>query len=366
MTDLNLENLEIWLKRKLPKERGLSIEQIGGGQSNPTWFVTWGNARLVLRKKPAGDLLPGAHAIEREFRVLNALAQTDVPVPKALWLEEDPKILGTPFYVMERLDGRVFSDSTLPDVSAQDRRAMYLDMARAMARLHNVQPVAIGLGDFGKPGNYYERQIRRWSAQYQTSRGARIPALDEVIDWLTVNLPADDGLVSIAHGDFRLGNMMFHPTEPRVIAILDWELSTLGHPMADLGFCVIPWFSTPDEYGGLKGTQWQASGIPESYEFVEEYLKAAHSGAALDTFHVAFALFRFAVIFRGIADRAAAGSAASQDATELGPLAIRFSERAREIIQAQPFPKISAKGVENVSVSQGVNLPFGGTGKLCL
>lgn len=348
MTDLNLIALETWLGQKLPNESGLSVERIGGGQSNPTWFVTWGKARMVLRKKPSGDLLPGAHAIEREFRVLNALSQTDVPVPRALWLEEDASVLGTPFYVMDRLDGRVFSECSLPNLSVEERRAMYLDMACTLARLHNVRPDQIGLGDFGKPGNYFERQIRRWSSQYHASSGARIDALDQVINWLGKNMPQTDNVVSIAHGDFRLGNMMFHPTEPRVIAVLDWELSTLGHPMADLGFCVIPWFSTPDEYGGIKGTDWRALGIPEFTDFVDAYLKTAQDATRLETFHVVFALFRFAVIFRGIADRAAAGNAASQEATELGPLAIRFSERARKLIHESPFSQVSAKGENNV------------------
>ncbi len=324
--------LAAWLGARLPGGGMPRLTRIGGGQSNPTWFVDWGGARLVLRKKPQGPILPGAHAVEREFRVLRALAQTDVPVPRALWLEEDPGILGTPFYVMERLEGRVFTDTRLPGLSPEARRAMYLDMARVLARLHAVRPDTVGLADFGKPGNYFARQIARWSAQYANSPGPRIAALDHLGTWLAANMPADDGAVSIAHGDFRLGNLMFHPSEPRVIAVLDWELSTLGHPLADLGFCAIPWHSAPEEYGGLLGTDWQQAGIPSRDEFVAEYLAHARPTGPLLPFHIAFALFRFAVIFVGIADRARAGSAASTNAAALGPLAERFAQRALAVI----------------------------------
>jgi aminoglycoside phosphotransferase (APT) family kinase protein len=233
---------------------------------------------------------------------------------------------------MERLEGRVFSDCALPGLDPDTRRAMYLDMARTLARLHAVRPDAVGLGDYGRPGNYFERQIARWTKQYHGSTGPRIAALDRLVDWLPANMPPDDGAVSIAHGDFRLGNMMFHPTEPRVIGVLDWELSTLGHPLADLGFCVLPWHSAPDEYGGILGTPWQAAGIPARDDFVAEYMAHALPTAPLLPFHVAFALFRFAVIFVGIADRARAGSAASAEAASLGPLAGRFAARALEVI----------------------------------
>jgi len=329
---IDAQALAGWLAAHLPG-RGLpALQRIGGGQSNPTWFVDWGDARLVLRKKPEGPILPGAHAVEREFRVLRALQDTDVPVPRALWLEEDPAILGTPFYVMERLEGRVFDDTTLPGVTPEDRREMYLDMARVLARLHAVRPETVGLADFGKPGNYFARQIARWSAQYAASTGPRIAALDRLVDWLPANMPEDDGAVSIAHGDYRVGNLMWHPAEPRVTAVLDWELSTLGHPLADLGFCVIPWHSGPDEYRGLRGTDWRAGGIPDRDTFVAEYHAHARPTGPLLPFHIAFALFRFAVIFVGIADRARAGSAAGDDAAALGPLADRFANRAIEVI----------------------------------
>ncbi|WP_372572238.1 phosphotransferase family protein [Ruegeria jejuensis] len=333
MTTLDLAPLETWLAAKLPDQSGLTAEPISGGQSNPTWFVTWGTRELVLRKKPDGPILKGAHAVEREFRVLHALAETDVPVPNALWLEEDPSIVGTPFYLMDRLDGRVISDCTLPDISPEHRREMYLDMARTMARMHAVRPDQVGLGDYGRPGNYFERQINRWTRQYQDSTGPRIAELDMLVEWLPANMPEDDGAISIAHGDFRLGNMMFHPTEPRVIAVLDWELSTLGQPLADLGFCIMPWLTTPEEYGGILGTDWEDGGIPTMDEFVAEYFAHAIPTAALKPFHVAFAFFRFAVIFVGIADRARAGNAASAEAARLAPLAERFAIRAQQAIE---------------------------------
>lgn len=329
---IDAQALAGWLGYRFPGHGLNSLNRISGGQSNPTWFVDWGDTQLVLRTKPQGSILPGAHAIEREFRVLQALEGSDVPVPRALYLEEDTNILGRPFYVMERLAGRVFEDSSLPGVPPSQRREMYLDMARALARLHAIRPENVGLTDFGKPGNYFARQIARWSAQYAASTGPRIAALDRLVNWLPTNMPPDDSAVSIAHGDFRVGNLMFHPTEPRVVGVLDWELSTLGHPLADLGFCVIPWQSGPDEYRGLKGTDWRAGGIPERAEFLAEYYSHARPTGPLLPFHRAFALFRFAVIFVGIADRARDGSAAGDDAAALAPLAERFANRAVEVI----------------------------------
>lgn len=332
MTAPDAEALGDWLTARLETERGaggrVHLTPVTGGQSNPTWLLDWGGWQLVLRMKPGGPILPGAHAIEREFRVLRALQGTDVPVPKALALEEDADVLGTPFYVMERLQGRVFSDTTLPGLSPDCRRACYLSVFETLAALHRVRPEAVGLADFGRSGNYFERQIARWSKQYAASGGPRIRALERLAEWLPANMPPDDGRVAIAHGDFRIGNLMFHPTEPRVIGVLDWELSTLGHPLADLGFCVMPWHSAPEEYGGLLGTRWRAVGIPEQAECVAHYDAHALPGPSLQPFHIAFALFRFAVIFVGIADRARAGSAADPQAARLAPLAERFALRA--------------------------------------
>lgn len=315
----------------------LSLERIGGGQSNPTFFVTHGARRMVLRKKPAGPILPGAHAVEREFRVLKALGQTDVPVPKVFLFCEDTSIVGTPFYLMERVEGRVFHDCALGDAAPADRQPLYFAMADAMAKLHAVDPAAIGLADYGKPGSYFARQIARWSRQYDESPSQRIPALEHVIGWLKENQPEDDAEVSIAHGDFRLGNMLFHPTRPEVVAILDWELSTLGHPLADLGFCCMPWHTSPDEYGGILGLDWVAMRLPEESRFIARYYASAKPTPQLEPFHIAFALFRFAVIFVGIADRARAGTAASGNADAVGTLAERFAVRAGQVI-ARAYP----------------------------
>lgn len=334
-TDFKPGALRGFLDARFGKSGHFEIEKISGGQSNPTYFVTHGDRRMVLRKKPAGPILPGAHAIEREYRVISALYPADVPVPRPVLLHEDPELLGTPFYLMERVEGRVFEDCALPELAPEERRDIWMALADAMALMHSVRPEDVGLGDYGKPGNYFERQIGRWTKQWRQSESDPIPALDKLAEWLPANLPEDDGMVRLAHGDFRMGNMLFHPTEPRVVAILDWELSTLGHPLADLGFCVVPWHSTPDEYGGILGRDQGALGIPCESEFVTRYMEGAPDSAPLLPFHKAFALFRFAVIFVGIADRARAGSAVAENAADVGPLAERFAERALEIVEGR-------------------------------
>jgi aminoglycoside phosphotransferase (APT) family kinase protein len=288
---------------------------------------------VVLRKQPNGPILRGAHAVDREYRVLSALHPVGVPVPRPVLYHEDADLIGTPFYLMERVDGRVFPDSALAAAYASERRALWMALADAMAKMHGVRPDAVGLGDFGRPGNYFQRQIARWSKQWEESPSDAIPELDRLAAWLVENQPDDDGHVSLAHGDYRMGNVIFHPSEPRVVAILDWELSTLGHPLADLGFCCMAWHTGPDEYGGILGLDRDALGLPSEDEFVAHYMERSPGMAPLTTFHKAFALFRFSVIWVGIADRVRAGTAAGADATLHGSMARKLALRGIEVIE---------------------------------
>ena len=326
--------LKPFLDQRFGRAGETRLERIGGGQSNPTFYLDHGDHRMVLRKQPAGPILKGAHAVDREFRVLSALAGTDVPVPKPILYYPERDLVGTPFYLMERLEGRVFPDASLPGVEKAERRAIYLETASTLARLHQINPAEIGLADFGRSGSYFERQLARWSNQWRASPTKDIPALDRLAEWLAANLPPDDGQMAIAHGDFRIGNLLFHPSEPKVIGILDWELSTLGHPLADLGFCSMAWHTTPEEYGGIRGLDHARLGIPAQAEFAARYYAEALPTGPLQPFHVAFSLFRFAVIFVGITDRARAGSAAGDNAAALAPLAARFAERGLELTGA--------------------------------
>lgn len=328
--DLDRAALQAWLR-----DSGLGalgcIDPVAGGQSNPTFFLEAGGQPLVLRKKPAGPVLKGAHAIDREYRVLSALAGTDVPVPEPVAYCEDESVLGTPFYLMRRLEGRVFHDAALPDMAPDERREIYLSMAETLARLHAVRPDEVGLADYGRPTGYFERQHKRWLSQWQAAETMDIPEIDRLAEWLSAHMPADDGHVAVVHGDFRIGNLIYHPTEPRVIGILDWELSTLGHPLADLGFCCMPWRTTPEEYGGIRGLGAEVDGIPSREAFVDHYMRHGRPAGDLTPAHEAFALFRFAVIFVGIAERARQGNANDPHAASLAPLAQRFACRGLEL-----------------------------------
>lgn len=331
--DFDPAALQGFLAATFGAQQDFALERISGGQSNPTYFLTHGARRMVLRKQPNGPILKGAHAIDREYRVLSALHPVGVPVPRPLLYHEDAGLLGTPFYLMERVDGRVFSDCALPELPKDERHALWMGLADALAALHAVRPEEVGLGDYGRAGNYFERQIARWTKQWRESPSDPIPELDELALWLPANLPPDDGAVSLAHGDYRMGNVIFHPTEPRVVAILDWELSTLGHPLADLGFCAMPWHTAPGEYGGMLGLDLPLLGLPEEGEFVARYMAGNPGISPLLPFHKAFALFRFAVIFVGIADRARQGNAAGNNADAIAPLARRFAVRGLEVIR---------------------------------
>jgi len=325
--------LDAYLRAKIPTLTGsLLVEAVSGGQSNPTYFITYPERQMVLRKKPRGVLERSAHAIDREYRVLTALAATSVPVPQTLLLESDCTILGTPFYVMERLDGRIYSDASLPGVSPPDRTAMYRSMATVLAQLHRVDWAAVNLSDYGKHTHYYERQVHRWAGQCEQLEGENRPTLARISRWLSRHLPQTD-TVTICHGDFRVGNLMFHRTEPRVIGILDWELSTLGHPAADLAYSCLAWYTTPSEYGGIRGLELRDFGIPSAGEYIRTYREAGGIATALSPFHYAFSLFRLAVIFEGISARARAGTAVALNATDVAPLATAFANRAIEFIE---------------------------------
>ena len=335
MTDFDERALEAFLRASLPGLAGsMRLERIGGGQSNPTWFVSFDNRELVLRKQPRGVLLPGAHAVDREARVMQALAGAELPVPKVVLFHADGAVIGTPFYVMERVPGRVFSECALPGFEPSERRAIYLAMADTMARLHRVDWAAAGLSDYGRHGGYFSRQIARWSKQWELSRTRENPDIEHLRDWLPKNLP-DESETVVCHGDFRLGNLMFHPSEPRVVAVLDWELSTLGHPLADVAFNCMAWRTLPSEYGGIRGLDLALLGIPTEDEYLRHYCRLSGRRDGVTAFHFAFALFRMAAIFEGIAARAAAGNAVADNAGEVGVLAAAFAHRAMEFVNGE-------------------------------
>jgi aminoglycoside phosphotransferase (APT) family kinase protein len=333
-TDFDLGRLEAYLSGVLSDHSGplRNVDKIGGGQSNPTYRLTLGDRDVVLRKQPAGELLPSAHAVDREYRVQKALASTDVPVPAMLHLCEDRDVIGTLFYVMEALDGRVFHDSLLPGVEPKERAAIYASMNDVLAKLHMVDWRALGLEGFGKTGSYFERQIRRWTRQWEASKTREIPEIDRLIDWLPAHREADEE-TTIVHGDYRLGNLMFHPEQPEVIAILDWELSTLGHPLADLAFNGMLWHATPDMYVGIAGNDLEALGIPSLDDYVARYCQKTGRADGITTFHLAFSMFRFAVIFEGIAKRAMLGNATAENAEEVGRLSEAYAKLAWSLVE---------------------------------
>ena len=340
MSDVEFDpaRLDAFLKDRVPGLSGaMRLERIAGGQSNPTFFVSYKERRLVLRKKPPGRTLPSAHAVDREARVLTALAGSTVPVPLVVLFHAGDEVVGTPFYVMERLEGRVFASSDLAGAPVGERRAMVLSYADTLARLHDIDWQAAGLEGFGRPGGYFARQVARWSKQWEAERFRDIPALSRLQEHLLATMPEDDGATSLVHGDFRLGNMMFHPSEPGVVAVLDWELSTIGHPMADLAFSVVCWRSLPSEYGGLLGLDLGALGIPSEAEFLARYYASRTTPTPrMEPFHVAFSMFRFAVIFEGIAARARAGTAAGSDAGTVGDLSLAFAHRGLQAAGLAP------------------------------
>ena len=298
--------------------KDLTVEQFQGGQSNPTYRITTAERRYILRRKPPGFLLPSAHAIDREYRVMSALASTEVPVAKMHALCEDAAVIGTAFYLMEYVEGRILWDPTLPGLAPRDRAAHYDELNRVLATLHSVDFAAIGLSDFGKPGRYIERQVARWSKQYRAGTAERIPAMDGLIEWLPRHLPDGDE-TSIVHGDFRLDNVIFHRTDARVLAVLDWELSTLGHPLSDFAYQMMAWRLTPKEFRGLHGFDLAALGIPSEQDYIDSYCRrTGRSGIPHFEFYLIFNMFRIGAILHGVMSRALQGNAASANAIEQG------------------------------------------------
>ena len=299
-----------------------------GGMSNPTYFVAYGDWSAVLRKQPASSLSRSAHSVDREFRVLSALHGSEVPVPKPILFCDDVDTVGTPFYLMERLRGRVFFEYAMPTLDADERRASYDSMCRTMAAIHGFDWQAAGLSDFGRPGSYFERQIKRWSEQWERLRSADNPYVDTLILWLRERIPNDERTV-VCHGDYRLANLMLHATEPRVIGVLDWELSTLGHPLADVAFNVQAWRMTPDQNGGILGLDLKTLGIPSEEDYLSSYYRYSGSQQRLTSFHMAFAMFRAAVGSAGIAGRGDA--AGSRESAAIGRrLSLAYARRGVE------------------------------------
>jgi aminoglycoside phosphotransferase (APT) family kinase protein len=335
-SELPLERLGAWLGSRIEGFRGpLAAERFAGGQSNPTYRLSAASGQYVLRRKPPGPLLPSAHAVDREFRVMRALAETAVPVPRVYALCEDDAVIGSAFYVMEHLDGRIFWDQRLPEIAnTSERAAMFQSMNRVIADLHKVDYEAVGLGDFGRPGNYMGRQIARWSRQYRASETETIAAMDNLIEWLPEHLPPESP-PAIVHGDYRMDNLVFHKTEPRVIGVLDWELSTIGDPLADFAYHVLTWRVTPELFRGLAGVDFAALGIPAEAEYVAAYCRRTGRDAIEGwEFYLVYSLFRIAAILQGIAKRAIDGTAAGADAVEQGKLARPLAEQAWQLAQS--------------------------------
>ncbi len=332
--------LEDFLKQHMEGFRGpLEIEQFKGGQSNPTYRITAGGRRYALRKKPPGKLLPSAHAVEREFRVIQALSKVGFPVARPYVLCQDDAVIGTAFYVMDCVDGRVLWDPALPGMENSERKAIWDELNRVIALLHGVDWKAVGLEDFGKAGSYIERQVGRWTKQYLASETQKIEAMDRLIAWLPENIPSTDE-TTVVHGDYRLDNTVFHATEPRLLAVLDWELSTLGDPLADFSYHCMSWHIPSTMFRGLKGLPLAQLGIPLERDYVAAYCKRTGRGGVDPStwdYYMAYNMFRLAAICQGIAKRVVEGTAASEHARDAGARARPLGElgwsQAEKILQ---------------------------------
>jgi aminoglycoside phosphotransferase (APT) family kinase protein len=333
--EIDAPSLERHLAEYLAGFRGpLEIRQFEGGQSNPTYFLHTADRDYVLRKKPPGQLLPSAHAVDREYRVMTALAGR-IPVPPTLLMCDDATVIGTPFFVMGCVDGRVFRQPHLPGIPPSDRAAMYEDMADVLARLHGVDVAAAGLVSYGKPGNYYTRQIARWGQQYIAAKTGEIPSMDRLMAWLPANIPAGDE-TTIVHGDYRVENLIFHPVEPRIVAVVDWELSTLGHPLADLAYNCLTYHLPAEALGRAEAVESDRSGMPDEASYVAAYCRrTGRAGVADWNFYLAFSMFRLASILQGVYARGLQGNAASSYALQRGAAAQLIADKAWETSQAR-------------------------------
>lgn len=339
---LDRDRLESYLREHIEGFRGpLEIEQFKGGQSNPTYRLSAGGRHYALRRKPPGKLLPSAHAVDREFRVIRALYGVGFPVARPYVLCEDDSVIGTMFYVMDCVEGRVLWDQALPDMSKAERFAIWDELNRVIAQLHTIDYKAVGLQDFGKPGNYLERQIARWTKQYQASELERIEAMDNLIAWLPKNIPAGDE-TTIVHGDYRLDNTIFDPSGPKIRAVLDWELSTLGHPLADFAYHCMSWHIPSGKFRGIEGLELDELGIPSEQRYIDMYCRrTGREGVSRSDwdFYMAYNLFRIAAILQGIAKRVVDGTAASEHARDAGSRAPLMAELGWKQVE-----KILARG----------------------
>jgi aminoglycoside phosphotransferase (APT) family kinase protein len=329
---IDLKELNRWMSQSVAGYRGpVEVEPLTGGQSNPTYKLKAESGAYVLRRKPLGPVLPSAHAVDREFRVLQALQDTAVPVPRVHALCTDDAVIGSAFYVMEYVPGRIFWDQLMPGVGYHERASLFASMNATIAALHSLDPAELGLQDFGRPAQYLQRQVSRWTRQYRASEIEPIEAMDRLIEWLPEKIPEERG-GRIVHGDFKIDNLVFHPTEPRVIAVLDWELSTIGDSLADFAYHGMAWHLEPDLFRGWAGLDFEALGIPAEADYVRDYARRVGLGEVPHwNFYLVFSMFRLAAILQGVARRAQDGSAADKHAEAVGRQARPVAERAWQI-----------------------------------
>ncbi len=328
--------LSAWMQAHVPGFSGsMSVAQFKGGQSNPTFLLATSGQRYVLRRKPMGELLPSAHAVDREFRVIRALAGTEVPVAQAHALCEDPSVIGSAFYVMDHVEGRIFWDPTLPGMVPDERAAIFNELNRVLAALHQVHPASVGLADYGRPGAYLERQVARWTRQYKAAETEPIEAADRLMEWLPSHIPPE-GATRLVHGDYRIDNVIFHPTEPRILAVLDWELSTLGDPLVDFAYHCMSW-RMPQTSRGLAGVNVVALGIPSEAHYLAHYLSYTGHQSAVPArdwnYYLVFNMFRLVSILQGVAKRAQLGNASNASAVATGKRARPLAEQAWALAQ---------------------------------